>query len=89
MSAPTFPGGRRWRPIPNREIEVGLIVSIRGITSRASAIVHVQAVEVDRRRGQVNVAGRQPYGGGWRYLERTLDPDGTSHLLVDENGNPA
>jgi len=71
-----------WRSIPARNITVGDIVSVRGITNRASAIVHVAAVSSDRDR--IVVAGRQPWGDGWRVVERTLHPEGVAELLVED-----
>jgi hypothetical protein len=76
-----------WRPIAAREIEVGDIVSVLGIGNRRSCIVHVQAVDVNP--AVVTVAGRQPFGGGWRVVERKLLPESHVHRLTDEGGEPA
>jgi hypothetical protein len=89
VSAPTFPAGRRWRKIRHDKIEVGLIVSVLGIDSRQTAIMHVLEVQIASDRSHVVVHGRQPWGGGWRNLTRVLHPESEGDLLVDENGDPA
>jgi hypothetical protein len=87
MSGVTFPNGRRWRSIEHREIEVGFIVSVLGISNRQTAIMHV--LEVQTAPDHVVVHGRQPWGGGWRHVTRVLHPEQRGDLLVDENGDPA
>lgn len=73
-----------WQAIRARSILVGDVVSVLGLTSHNSAIVHVDDVEHDRRNGQVTVYGRQPWGNGWRYLSRTMSEDARAERLVSE-----
>jgi hypothetical protein len=75
-----WPGRSRW--IDAREVEVGQIVSVAGIRDRATAIMHVTAVDASREL--VRLDGRRPWGGGWRNVHRECHPEGLVELLIED-----
>jgi len=68
-----------WVGIPVTEIKVGDVVSVRGITNRNSAIVHVGMVDATAER--IVVTGWQPWGRGRRFCSRTLHPEARADRL--------
>lgn len=83
MSGTAWPG--RSTPVDPGTLKRGDVVSVVGIGYRQSAIVHVERVDTETSPlNVVRIAGRQPWGRGWRAVERVvrrsvkverLDPD--------------
>lgn len=69
-----------WREIPVTEVHVGDVISVRGIRDRQTAIVHVTLVDASREL--VVIAGRRPWGGGWRDIRRECHPMSRAELLL-------
>lgn len=80
MSGKARPG--RSTMIATRDIHPGDIVNVHGLRQRGSCIVHVTAVRVDEL---VTIAGRRPWGGGWRVVQRELLPQQRAELLTEDN----
>lgn len=79
--ADAWPG--RSRQIAARDVKVGDIVNVVGLSARRSTIVHVGVVDI--APDLVTIYGRQPFGDGFRDVTRGCLPLSRVELLIEDD----